>query len=217
MAVEQHLRALDTRNLREQARQVIRMSITTGEIVPGEIFSVSFFATRLGVSATPVREALWDLVNEGLLTVVRNRGFRVQVLSKDEVADLLEIRLMLEVPAVGQVAQRITPELLEKARQYAIQTIRAAAHNNYASYMEADVQFHQSILAAVSNRKLIDEIERLRSQTRLYSIRELSTEDGSLSQSAAEHLELVEALAQKDRERAADVTRRHLQWIHRQR
>jgi DNA-binding GntR family transcriptional regulator len=213
MTLETHLRALDTRNLREQARHAIRMSIATGEIVPGDIFSVSFFATRLGVSATPVREALLDLVNDGLVKVVRNRGFRVQVLSKSEVADLLEVRSMLEVPAVGQVAERITSELLDEAQGYAIRTIKAAAANDYASYMEADVHFHQCILAVLSNRKLVEEIERLRNQTRLYSLRELSP-PGLLSESAQEHLEIIEALAQKDRERAEAVTRRHLQWIH---
>src|SRR6185369_10747857 len=86
-------------SLREQARKVIRGLIITGQMQPDQLYSVPRLATELGVSATPVREALLDLAREGLLEPVRNRGFRVVALTSTELKDIYAIRTMLEVPS----------------------------------------------------------------------------------------------------------------------
>jgi len=88
-------------SLREQARQVIRGLVITGQMQPDQLYSVPRLAAELGVSATPVREALLDLEREGLLEAERNRGFRVVSLSLGELNEIFAVRLLLEVPSVG--------------------------------------------------------------------------------------------------------------------
>src|ERR1700730_1671210 len=75
-------------NLREQARRVIRKSITAGELRVGEIYSTAYLTNLLGVSATPIREALLDLAGDGLIEIVRNKGFRVLVLGERDLDNI---------------------------------------------------------------------------------------------------------------------------------
>jgi DNA-binding GntR family transcriptional regulator len=212
---EDLLPRLERSNLRQQAKHIIRLSITTGRTPPGEIFSASSLARQLGVSATPVREALLDLVNDGLLEVIRNRGFRAPILTRREVADLLEVRAMLEVPAIRQVTDLIRHDELRRAREHAFETTRAASARDTTAFIEADVLFHQTILEPLENRKLAGEIGRLRDQTRLYSLREQTPESDLLRLSAFEHVQLVEALDRRDRAAAESIMRKHLEWISR--
>src|ERR1700752_5003515 len=92
-------------SLREQARQVIRGLVITGQMRPDQLYSVPRLAAELRVSATPVREDLLDLEPEGLLEAQRNRGFRVVSLSLNELNAIFAVRLLLEVPSVGDIAQ----------------------------------------------------------------------------------------------------------------
>src|SRR5919202_296505 len=105
--VPSSLLRLEASSLRERAAEAIRNGITTGEIRAGELYSVPTLAARLGVSATPVREAMLDLANEGLVEAVRNRGFRVVELTDADLDEILEVRVMLEVPAAGRLARAL--------------------------------------------------------------------------------------------------------------
>ena len=95
---------LTATSLRDQALRAIRAGIIAGEIEAGEVVSVRVLAARLGVSATPVREAVLSLAKDGLLVPIRNKGFRVPVLSDQDLLEILGVRLMLEVPALVQLA-----------------------------------------------------------------------------------------------------------------
>src|SRR6516165_4471550 len=112
-------------SLREQARQVIRGLIITGRMQPDQLYSVPRLATELGVSATPVREALLDLAREGLLEPVRNRGFRVVALSPTELKDIYAIRTLLEVPSIADIARTgLSLTQLDQLRDLAAATKR---------------------------------------------------------------------------------------------
>ncbi len=92
--------------LSSMAKESIRVRIVTGEIAAGEIYSAPALAAVLGVSATPVREAMLELTADGLVEVVPNRGFRVVEPSQHDLDEIFEIRLMLEVPAAERAARR---------------------------------------------------------------------------------------------------------------
>src|ERR1700716_3504844 len=98
------LAPLDRSSLRDQASQSIRASISAGEFEAGRIYPVAFFANKLGFSATPIREALFDLVGASLIEAVRNRGFRVPIRSERELDELFDLRMLLERPAVVRLA-----------------------------------------------------------------------------------------------------------------
>ncbi len=202
------LSQLQPSSLREQARQAIRASIVTGEIEAGTIHPVSYFETRLGVSATPIREALFDLVNEGLIEQIRNRGFRVSVLSDQDLDELFELRSLLEVPSIGRVASRATPEDLAQCLEFANKIEKHAARGDLIGFLEWDRQFHTSLLAVLGNKRLVEEVRLLRDQTRLYGLRGLEAE--LLRSSAKEHHQILQAVRQRNAKLAAELTQRHL-------
>jgi DNA-binding GntR family transcriptional regulator len=204
------LRPLDATNLRAKAHAVIRASIITGELAAGEIYPVSYFTSRLGVSATPIREALFDLVSEGLVEVVRNRGFRVPVLSEADLDEIFEIRLLLEVPTVGRLVGRLDPDTVADSWEYARQNEALAAKGDLAGFLETDRLFHGRLLRPLENARLRELIARYRDITRLTGLAQIA---GSprLTTSAREHGELLEALVKGDRMGAEFIMRRHLE------
>jgi DNA-binding GntR family transcriptional regulator len=198
-------------SLREQARQVIRGLIITGQMQPDQLYSVPRLAIDLGVSATPVREALLDLAREGLLEPVRNRGFRVVSLSPGELNDIFAIRVLLEVPVVAEIARaRLTPAQTEQLRDLAEATKRAADDGNLIEFLETDRQFHIGLVATLGNKPLADLVETLRDRFRLHGFKNGSTRE-HIAQSASEHFQLLDALSKQDEGGAVAVMRRHLE------
>ncbi len=203
------LLGLDRRSLRDRARVAIRASIATGELGEDQIYPVAYFGARLGVSATPIREALFDLAGEGLVEVVRNRGFRVPRLSERDLDELYDLRLMLEVPAMRRLATR--PEQLEvqRLRQLARAMVDQARRKDVADFLWTDRSFHLAVMEGLGNRQLVEMVARLRDRTRLAGITGMA-ESGVLVETAREHLELLEAFAARDGRRAEQWMRRHL-------
>jgi DNA-binding GntR family transcriptional regulator len=198
-------------SLREQARQVIRGLIITGQMQPDQLYSVPRLATDLGVSATPVREALLDLAHEGLLEPVRNRGFRVVSLSSNERNDIFAIRVLLEVPSVAEIARAgLTPRQSEHLRHLAGATKRAADEGDLIEFLETDRRFHVGLIAALGNKPLADLVETLRDRVRLHGFKNGSTRK-YIVQSASEHFQLLDALSKQDEAGAVSVMRRHLE------
>lgn len=198
-------------SLREQARQVIRGLIITGQMQPDQLYSVPRLATDLGVSATPVREALLDLTREGLLEPVRNRGFRVVSLSRNELNDIFAIRMLLEVPSVAEIARAgLSSSQLDALKDLAAATKQAADANDLIEFLETDRKFHVGLIATLGNKPLADLVETLRDRVRLHGFKSGSTGE-YLAQSAREHFQLLEALSKQDEADAVAIMRRHLE------
>src|SRR6266480_1066867 len=142
-------------SLREQARQVVRGLVITGQMRPDQLYSVPRLAVELGVSATPVREALLDLEREGLLQAERNRGFRVVSLSLHELNETFAIRLLLEVPSLGDIAQDgLSKQQLDELHQLAEATRQTAEAGDLIAFLDADLKFHVQLIATLGNRSL---------------------------------------------------------------
>jgi DNA-binding GntR family transcriptional regulator len=201
---------LETTNLRARARAMIRSSIIAGTLQPGRIYSVAFFAGQLGVSATPVREALFDLASEGLVEVVRNRGFVVPVLGESDLDEIYEIRTLLEVPSIGRLAGHLDRQTEAACRSHARQNEKAAATGDVDAFLETDRLFHGTLLGALGNGRLADLIGRFRDLARLTGLTELA---GSprLTTTAREHQLLLDAVVEGDAEHAMRLMRRHLE------
>jgi len=95
---------LQQTNLRDQALEVLKLRLISGDLAPGQIYSAASLATELGVSNSPVREAMLTLVNQGLMEAVRNRGFRVVPLSEKERRNIYDLRLLVEIPSMARLA-----------------------------------------------------------------------------------------------------------------
>jgi DNA-binding GntR family transcriptional regulator len=137
-------------NLRQRVAEALRALLITGQMRPGRIYSAPKLAAEFGVSATPVREAMLDLVSEGLVEVVRNKGFRVTVLDDRDLDSLAELRGFVEVPVMGLVAEACVGEVaeeVERLRPLARRITEAAAAHDLVTYTEADNEFHTRFLA----------------------------------------------------------------------
>lgn len=199
----------DRQSLREQIANVLRAAIVAGQMRPGVLYSVPTLAERFGVSATPVREAMLDLAKEGLVDSVRNKGFRVTELADDDLDDITELRALIEVPTVARLAPSIRDEDVEALRPLAQAIVDSAAEGDLIRYLEEDRRFHLRLLALAGNPRLVDVVRGLRSQTRLYGLDQLVEQD-RLTASAAEHLELLDALLAHDTGWTEAVMRRHI-------
>jgi DNA-binding GntR family transcriptional regulator len=203
------VKSLTQTSLREQAGQVIRASILAGELAAGEIYSASYLAERLGVSPTPVREAMLDLANGGLVEPVRNRGFRVLTPDEKDLDEISELRLMLEVPAMRAVAAHASDAQLQKLEDVVAEIESAAEAGDVARFLLSDREFHLGLLELHGNGRLLRLIAQLRDQTRLAAITDLARA-GNLTASAREHRDLLESLRARDADRAEGLMRAHL-------
>ncbi len=200
-------------SLRDQALRVIREGMVSGELAPGEIYSATALANQLGVSASPVREAMLTLVNQGLMEAVRNRGFRVVPLDDKDRREIYEMRTLLEIPATTALAgrQEIVDEY-DKFRAISEEIVAAARVGDLINYLDADRRFHLGLLAYSNNERLVSAIDGLRDNTRLYGLKHLS-EDGTLVISAEEHLPILDAIVANSADKVRELMQHHLRHI----
>jgi DNA-binding GntR family transcriptional regulator len=198
-------------SLRERAAVAIRAGIITGEIQSGEIYSAPAIAQKLGVSATPVREAMLDLASEGLVEPVRNRGFRVVPLTARDLDEIFELRLFLEVPAIVALAgnaELLTPAFFARLREMVKDLEAHAEAGDLVGLIDTDRKFHRELLQLFDNRKLVELVDRLRGYTRRYGMRRLDRE--TLIAIAVDHTRIVDALIEGDPETIRRVMEEHL-------
>lgn len=195
--------------LRDEASRRLRVDITSGRLDPGTLYPITDVADRLGVSITPVREALLELARDGLVEIVRNRGFRIREVTDRDLDEIVEVRLLLETAAVRKLAGALTTADLARLRASAKETVAAAKSGDLPSYLALDKQFHLDLLALAGNERLTAVVAKLRDETRLYGLGRL-VGTKALVDTTREHLLMVQALAEGDGVAAARVLADHL-------
>jgi DNA-binding GntR family transcriptional regulator len=199
----------DRTSLREQVAHGLRAAVVAGELAPGEVYSAPGLAARFGVSVTPVREALIDLAREGMVTAVRNKGYRVTSLDEGVLDDIHQVRELLEVPAVASLAGRVTTTQLRPLRSLAAEIEDHARAGDVVGYLDADRRFHLALLGLTGNALLVELVADLRTRTRLFGLTRLA-DDGRLLASAREHTRLLAALGRGDAGEVESLVRDHL-------
>lgn len=196
-------------NLSAQIYDTLLAALVSGELAPGETYSVPELAKHFEVSATPVREAMLNLVNNGLLEPVKNKGFRVLIFSDEELDHIVYVRRLLEIPALVAAARVATTSDIDHFRTIAEHCIRYAEEGNVIGYLETDRRLHLDILRLLGNDRLIAMVDQLRAQTRLFGLGSLA-DMGQLKHSAQEHLDLIDALGAKDEPRLRQLLDTHI-------
>jgi DNA-binding GntR family transcriptional regulator len=185
-------------SLRDEAVRTLQAAIIAGELRSGVVYSVPTLAGQLGMSATPVREAMLDLVKEGLVEAVPNKGFRVVELTDEELDELTELRLLVEVPSIATIAERgLTQRQLAPLRALAAEIDGAAHRRDMIAHNKADLEFHITLLEQLGNRTLTDLVRSLRIRSRLYGMAALA-DTGHLFPSSHEHTELLDLIQSRD-------------------
>jgi DNA-binding GntR family transcriptional regulator len=189
-------------SLRDQVLSAIRNALVIGELVPGVVYSAAALAADLGVS-------MLALVDEGLMEVVPNRGYRPVTLSAEDTAEIIQLRELLEIPAVGLAAESDLSDVHDRLASLVDVIEATAAAGDVVGNLAADRQFHLVLVGVCGNNRLVSLVAGLRDQARLYNLRHLA-ETGDLRASAAEHRPLLAAVAAGDRAAAERLMRAHL-------
>lgn len=196
-------------SLAEQISNTLRASLITGRMKPGKTYSVPSIAKEFGVSVTPVREAMLNLIKEGLVVPIKNKGFRIAKISNEDLDQIMEVRQLIEGPIVLQVMTLISEEKLRELHAIAERVVSYAEMGDLILYIETDRTFHLDMIAVTGNMRIVRIVDELRAQTRLYGLGKLARE-GSLVNSAREHLEILAAMEQKDADKVSQLMRHHI-------
>lgn len=196
--------------LRDVVFQTLRQAILKGELEPGERLMEIHLAQKLGVSRTPVREAIRKLELEGLVIMIPRKGAIVADITLSDLEDVLEVRLALEELAVRQAARNYTPEQMERLKQASDHFRRILDGADVIAYAETDESFHAIIYEMTGNKKLVQILNNLREQMYRYRMEYLKDKKYH-EQLVGEHEEVVKALEARDEARAVEVMVLHVE------
>ena len=195
--------------LRDVVFQTLRQAILREDLAPGERLMEIPLANKLGVSRTPLREAIRMLEQEGLVVMIPRRGAQVAGISEKSLRDVLEVRKSLEKLAVELACERMTEEDMKEMNR-AEEAFSAAVHEGDALRIaETDEQFHDVIYNSTGNTKLVQLLNNLREQMYRYRLEHIKDEKSRLPL-LEEHQRMMAALRSRDVELAKKAAGEHI-------
>ena len=199
--------------LREQVADSLRHALVAGDLEPGQVLTAPVLAAEFGVSATPVREAMLDLATEGHVSPIRYKGYRVLEISRETRANILQLRSLIEIPLMAQVARHgVGPEVLERAVHVAQRSIDVAQYGELVEFIRLDMELHLGLLETTGNEIAVRHVRSLRYMSRLTGLKDLVAQ-GKLTNTAQEHLQIVDAIKERNPDAMEAVMTRHLGHI----
>ncbi|MEW9124107.1 MAG: GntR family transcriptional regulator [Thermotaleaceae bacterium] len=195
--------------LRDVVFDHLRNSIINGELKPGERLMEVQLAEQLGVSRTPVREAIRKLELEGLVVMVPRKGAYVADVSIKDILDVLEVRSVLEGLAAYLAAERMTEEELEELELISYHFKRCIENGNTEGMIEKDMQFHDRIFRSTRNTKLIQIAQSFQEQVQRFRITYFS-EYNKPHDLLGEHQAILETIGNRDAVAAQQVAQQHI-------
>ncbi len=195
--------------LRDVVFKTLRQGILTGELKPGERLMEIHLADRLGVSRTPIREAIRKLELEGLVTMIPRRGAEVAQISAQNLKDVLEVRQALDALGVELACERITDEGLAELKEACDHFAEMTKTKDATIITKADVALHDVIIRATGNERLQQMISNLSEQ--MYRYRFEYIKDSSYhALLIEEHRRIYESIAARDKEQAVKEIQEHI-------
>lgn len=199
-------------DLNNWAYRIIKNQILDSEVKAGEQLRVESLAEKMGISRTPIREALLRLVNEGLVKAESRVGYFVRGMTKRDLVDLFELREILESYAAEKAATLLRDDELEYLQQLHKKSIQAVKQSKLSKFVELEIKLHNLIIEKSDNRRLSEVLESLKDLT--YRERVLSVKSmDNLKASLKEHSDVVEALKRKNGKLAGQKMKKHIQSV----
>lgn len=198
--------------LRDVVFNTLRDAILTGKLVPGERLMENQLAEKLGVSRTPVREALRMLELENLVELVPRKGAQVLDMSEKDIVNILEVRSALEGLATSVACKKMTKEDLQQLKNTEVDFEKAVAENDVERFVDIDEDFHDMIFAATENDKLIYIFRNLRIQLYRYRMAHAKSNETSMSTIVAHHRSIIRAIENRDAEEGAAIAQSHIKY-----
>ena len=195
--------------LRDVVFNTLRKAILRGELKPGERLMEIQLANKLGVSRTPIREAIRKLELEGLVLMIPRKGAEVAQITEKNMQDVLEVRKALEELSVQLACERITPEQVEEMKMAAEDFRKVLKSGDVTKNAEADVTFHDIIFAATNNQRLITLLNNLREQMYRFRVEYLKQKE-CYPQLLEEHDKLIALISGGEVEEACELMGCHI-------
>lgn len=195
--------------LRDVVFQTLREAILRGDLKPGERLMELQLAGRLGVSRTPIREAIRMLELEGLAVTVPRKGAEVARMTEKDMEDVLQIRKSLDELAVSLACDKMTEDQLGQVGEELQAFEESIDSNDVWRVAQADMSFHEAIYVAADNPKLVTFLNNLREQMYRYRVEYLK-DVGNYPRLLREHREIYDGLARRDKEFVVHITGEHI-------
>ncbi len=195
--------------LRELVFTTLRQAILKGEIQPGERLMEIQLAEKMGVSRTPIREAIRKLANEGLVTMIPRKGAIVAGISEKMLMDVLQVRMTLEKMAYECAFKYITDEQIEELKEAEKEFEESVRKNDLVQIAEIDEKFHFIIYSAAQNDKLKEILTNLRENMYRYRMEYAKNKD-SREQLIKEHNEMIDTLIKRDSVEGLKIVEEHI-------
>lgn len=196
--------------LREIVFETLREAIIQGRLRPGERMMEIQLAEEMGVSRTPVREAIRKLELEGFVVMVPRKGAYVAGISVKDIVDVFEVRAALEALAAGLAAERITGEEMEELERSLVQINEVSSRDSIDDIVALDSSFHDIIYRSSRNERLIQIVTHLQEQIHRFRTASLS-QPGRTKWALDEHKKIVEAISDRNVELAQSLAREHIE------
>jgi DNA-binding GntR family transcriptional regulator len=210
MAFAAHI-SVSVQRLTDAAYQALKNLILTKTFTPGQRLNVDELAEQLGMSRTPVKDALNALATEGLVEIVPRRGTFVAGLAPEEIAEVFELRRALELLAAELLVARVTGEDLRRLRRHLADLDAATAGGDVDEHMRHNLAFHRLFVDLAGNKKLIELYEGLNVHIQIARVHARAGDwQRRRAQEQAEHRAIIEALEAKDAPRLVAAVNAHI-------
>jgi len=202
-------RLVKAKSLKDQAYEILRSSIITGRLEPGRLHNEKDLAKGLGISRTPVREALLDLSKEGMIIFVPRKGIKIRKITRKDVSDVMELRKIIESYIIESCCSKLTPADLKGIGKIIEKQKTLARKGDREGYVEADRKFHLFLASRTGNRQLLHVMENLRDLLHFMAIKATAYQD-RMEQVLREHKRIWAALEERDQKKAKEAMFLHL-------
>ncbi len=209
MGTEFEVNMNDFLPLRDVVFHTLRKAILRGNLEPGERLREIHLADKLGVSRTPIREAIRKLELEGLVVMIPRKGAVVAEITEKSLRDVLEVRRALEALAVRLACEKILDSEVEELKVAARAFEETLKTGDVTAFAEADVKFHDIIYRATDNQRLIQLLYNLREQMYRYRVEYLKREESHVTL-LEEHQAIIDTIERRDEENAVQAVCTHI-------
>ena len=213
MAAEEQTTLIDVSNINEKVYNFIKTNIINYNYPPGYNLNLGQLSELLGVSPTPIKDALFRLAGEGLVEIAPRKGTYVKDVTLEDIHEILKVRVILETAAVEAITAGLTDEQLSLFTGLYGQMISVRVGENdvasYKAYMERDSEFHLLFFQILGNQRLLNIYRNLNAHIQIVRFRLLDRRGKNVT-TDQEHERILEALRERDPGKAKEAVRQHL-------
>jgi DNA-binding GntR family transcriptional regulator len=200
------LQLLNLKSLREQVYDYLREAMNRGDLAPGANLDLNAISARLGVSRTPLRDALLQLESEGFVTILPRRGCVVNQLTREDIRDLYQLIGSLEASVIRDEFSQITPAITDRMTRLNHEMAGALQDDDFDHFYSANLELHECFLALSPNQRLVELVRTMKHRLYDFPRKKTFVKEWEL-RSIDEHAELIRLLKAGEAQAAADFIR----------